>query len=459
MNRMFQIAWREFASTALTKGFIIGGFVVPAVILAVMVTLLPILLKDEGPAITGEVSIIDNSGVLTEDIAHRLSKDVLEAESQPIAVPEVDPENPPEAEEAAAMLSSAMPSAVPELSVNALDVSTDVEEAKKLLLNGSADDGGLLALAVIDENAVATTVVDDNDIPQFGAFKLFVKPRLKDKVHSTIRRSISDSIREARLEQAGLSPDMINSLTKVNAERSKEITEEGERDSVEGLNFILPGGFMILMMMAVMIGGQYLLTTTVEEKSSRVVEVLLSAVSPMQLMTGKILGQLMVGLLIMTVYGGVGITGLVFAAMSDLINPLIIIWMLAFFFLAYIQIASMMAAIGSAVNEMREAQSLMTPVMAVIMIPYLLWMPVAMNPSGTFAVVCSFLPPVNSFMMIVRIASTEPPEIWEILLSLAISVVSSYIILRGAAKIFRVGLLMYGKPPNLKTLIKWVRMA
>jgi len=179
----------------------------------------------------------------------------------------------------------------------------------------------------------------------------------------------------------------------------------------------------------------------------------------MQLMTGKILGQLMVGLLIMIVYGGVGITGLVFAAMADIIDAMIIFWLFAFFLLAYIQIASMMAAVGSAVNEMREAQSLMTPVMAIMMIPYLLWMPVAMNPSGTFAVVCSFLPPVNSFMMIVRIASTEPPALWQILVSLAISVVSSYIILRGAAKIFRVGLLMYGKPPNLKTLIKWIRMA
>ncbi len=459
MIRMLQIAWREFASTALTKGFIIGGFVVPAVILVVMITLLPILLKDEGPAISGEVSLIDKSGVLADDITRRLSKETLEAESGSVAMPEIDPENPPEADEMAAVLSGALPSAVPDLTVNSLDVETDVEEAKKLLLEGTADDGGLLALAVIDENAVSTTEVDSNDVPKFGAFKLFVKPRLKDKVHSTIRRSISDSIREARLEQAGLSPDMINSLTKVNAERSKEVTEEGERNAVEGLNMLLPGGFMILMMMAVMIGGQYLLTTTVEEKSSRVVEVLLSAVSPMQLMTGKILGQLMVGLLIMIVYGGVGMTGLVFAAMADLIDPMIIIWTLAFFFLAYVQIASMMAAIGSAVNEMREAQSLMTPVMAVIMIPYLLWMPVAMNPSGTFAVVCSFLPPVNSFMMIVRIASTEPPEIWEILVSLAISVVSSYVILRGAAKVFRVGLLMYGKPPNLKTLIKWIRMA
>ncbi len=459
MNRMFQIAWREFASTALTKGFIIGGFVVPAVILVVMITLLPILLKDEGPAIVGDVAIIDKSGVIAEDVKQRLSYDTLASATPDLSALEVDPENPPDAEDAAEILSEVIPGSVPELTINVLDPDTDVEAAKEPLRVGSADEGGLLALAVIDENAVTTDEADEEGVPQFGAYQLFVKPKLKDKVQSTIRRSLTDSIRESRLEQAGLSPAMIDSLTRVDAERTKLVTEEGERDEFEGMNMLLPGGFMILMMMAVMIGGQYLLTTTVEEKSSRVVEVLLSAVSPMQLMTGKIIGQLMVGLLIMVVYGGVGITGLIFAAMADVIEPMTLVWLLLFFLLAYVQIASMMAAVGSAVNEMREAQSLMTPVMAIIMIPYLLWMPVAMNPSGTFAVVCSFLPPVNSFMMIVRITSTEPPETWQVLVSLAISVVSSYVILVGAAKIFRVGLLMYGKPPDLKTLFKWIRMA
>ena len=459
MSRMLQIAWREFASTALTKGFIIGGFVVPAVILAVMITLLPILLKDEGPAIEGEVSIIDQTGVLADDIALRLSPEALSSEARGVDLPKLEPGRTLTPQETKDIVSQAIPSSVPKLTVKVLGAQADPEAAKEPLREGTANEGGVLALAVIDSKAVVTDETNDNGVPKFGAYQLYVKPKLKDNVQSTIRRAITESIREARLENAGLSPDQVNALTRVDAEQTKEVTEEGERDSIEGLNMLLPGGFMILMMMAVMIGGQYLLTTTVEEKSSRVVEVLLSAVSPMQLMTGKILGQLMVGALIMLVYGSVGIVGLLMATLADVLEPMMLVWLVLFFVLAYVQIASMMAAVGSAVNEMREAQSLMTPVMAVIMIPYLLWMPVAMNPSGTFAVVCSFLPPVNSFMMIVRITSTERPDTWQILVSLGISVVASYVILKGAAKIFRVGLLMYGKPPNLKTLIKWIRMA
>lgn len=459
MSRTLQIAWREFASTALTKGFIIGGFVVPAVILVVMVTLLPVLLKDEGPAVVGEVTVIDRSGVLTESIAQRLTVESLSAESRASGVPTISPDAPPTAQETSDLLSSSLVRSIPRLTVQDLGSDADPEAAKEPLREGTASDGGVLALAVIDANAVLTDQTSETGVPRFGAYQLYVKPKLKDSVQSTIRRAITESIREARLENAGLSPAQVNALTRVDAEQTREVTDKGERDSITGLNMIVPGGFMILMMMAVMIGGQYLLTTTVEEKSSRVVEVLLSAVSPMQLMTGKILGQLMVGGLIMLVYGSVGIVGLIMGALADVIEPMTVVWLVAFFILAYIQIASMMAAVGSAVNEMREAQSLMTPVMAVIMIPYLLWMPVAMNPSGTFAVVCSFLPPVNSFMMIVRIASTERPELWEILVSLGISVVASYVILWGAAKIFRVGLLMYGKPPNLKTLIRWIKMA
>lgn len=459
MSRTLQIAWREFASTALTKGFIIGGFVVPAVILVIMVTLLPILLRDEGPSIEGEISLIDHSGVLAEDIALRLSPEYLAEETQVIELPKIEPGTTPTPEQTSDMLSKAMMRTIPKLTVNQLGEAADAESAKEPLRDGTANDGGVLALAVIDADAVVSAEESESGVPRFGAYQLFVKPKLKDSVQSTIRRAITESIREARLENAGLSPDQVNALTRVEAEQTKEITEEGERDSIEGLNMLLPGGFMILMMMAVMIGGQYLLTTTVEEKSSRVVEVLLSAVSPMQLMTGKILGQLMVGGLIMLVYGSVGIAGLFMATLADVIDPMVLVWLVLFFLFAYVQIASMMAAVGSAVNEMREAQSLMTPVMAVIMIPYLLWLPVAMNPSGTFAVVCSFLPPVNSFMMMVRIASTERPETWQILVSLGISLVSSYIILKAAAKVFRVGLLMYGKPPNLKTLIRWIRMA
>jgi ABC-2 type transport system permease protein len=93
------------------------------------------------------------------------------------------------------------------------------------------------------------------------------------------------------------------------------------------------------------------------------------------------------------------------------------------------------------------------------MVPWLLWLPVSRNPDSTLAVVTSFLPPVNTFAMLLRMTSNSPPPFWQVALSLAVGVASVYAALWFAGKIFRVGLLMHGKPPNFRTLIRWVRIA
>jgi ABC-type Na+ efflux pump permease subunit len=222
---------------------------------------------------------------------------------------------------------------------------------------------------------------------------------------------------------------------------------------------LMPAAFMALLLISSLMSGQLLLTTTVEEKSSRVVEVLLSAVSPLELMTGKILGQMAVGLLVLALYAGLGVAALVSFAMVGMLDPMLIVFLLVFFVLAYFTIAAFMAAIGSAVNEMREAQSLMTPVMLVIMIPWILWLPISREPNSMLALVLSFVPPVSNFVMLLRMSSTSPPPIWQVGLSILVSAAGAMGAVWAAAKIFRIGLLMFGKPPSFGTLVRWVRMS
>jgi len=211
--------------------------------------------------------------------------------------------------------------------------------------------------------------------------------------------------------------------------------------------------------MAVFTGGQNLMTSVIEEKSSRVVEVLLSAVSPMELMAGKILGQMAVGLIIMSLYAGMGSVAMVSFAIMGLVDPWLFLYLLIFFFIAYSVMGSLMAAIGAAVNELREAQSLMMPVIMTMMLPWILWMPISRDPNSVFATVASFVPPVNTFVMLLRMTSTTPPPLWQVWLSILVGLVSVYGALWVAAKVFRVGLLMHGKPPDFRTLARWVRMA
>jgi ABC-2 type transport system permease protein len=108
---------------------------------------------------------------------------------------------------------------------------------------------------------------------------------------------------------------------------------------------------------------------------------------------------------------------------------------------------------------MNEAQSLFGPVMILLMVPYMLSPMIGRAPNSTFATVASFVPPINTFVMMSRLASDAPPPMWQVGLTIVIGVAAAYAAVWFAAKVFRIGLLMHGKPPNLATLVRWARAA
>ena len=188
-------------------------------------------------------------------------------------------------------------------------------------------------------------------------------------------------------------------------------------------------------------------------------EILLSAVSPLELMAGKLLGQMAVSMIGMFLYVGIGIVALVSFALLGLIDLSLIFYLFVFFIITYLVIGSLMMAVGAAVNEMKEAQGLMAPLTITFMIPWLLWFPITNNPDSILSLVMSFVPPVNTFAIILRMASSSPPPLWQVWLSILIGIGSVLGAIWFTAKVFRIGLLMYGKPPNFATLIRWVRSA
>jgi ABC-2 type transport system permease protein len=132
------------------------------------------------------------------------------------------------------------------------------------------------------------------------------------------------------------------------------------------------------------------------------------------------------------------------------------VYLAVFFIMAYFMVASMMAAVGSAVSDLREAQSLVGPVMMVLIVPIMLWMPIVQNPNGMLATVAGFVPPATPFVMILRLtAATEPIPMWQTIASIVWGFACALGMLWLAARIFRVGVLMQGKPPTPKELVKW----
>jgi len=461
LKRVFWIAWRELVATVATKGFIIGILLTP-ILIGVMILVMPLLLDESPPRVEGELVVLDSTGILMADIAAWLEPEAVARRAGELAdeIDEAIPDALREIGERAGqgeitdLALQGILAGLPDIDVVPLMLDADIEAEKAPLLVGSVTDGGRLAVAVIHPDAV-----ERDSTGGFGSYDLFVREKLDDRIEDEIRGALRDAIIAGRVRLSGLDREEIEALTTVRRVRSTTVTAEGEQETNEVINMLLPGAFMILLLMAVMTSGQHILLSTVEEKRSRVVEVILSAVSPMQLMAGKIVGQLCVGFVMLGLYGGMAIAALVSFALLGFVDLWLIFYLVIFYLISYFTLGSAMAAIGSAVNEITEAQSLMMPVMMTMMVPWLLWLPITRDPNGMFSIVMSFVPPINTFVMMLRMSSIAPPPLWQVWLSILVGIAGAYAALWAAAKVFRVGLLMYGKPPNLPTLWRWIRQA
>jgi ABC-type Na+ efflux pump permease subunit len=454
LRKVLDVAVREYRSTTLTKAFLFGVVLFPLIIYGIIAIAAPLFDSPE-KQLEGQVAVLDRTAddrPIEAAIRESFDPEVMQAEfdARLAAIEaEIDKRislNPTERAVAMAQLKKRLPGGPTDITIRPLNTESEVEPAKQDVRAGDL-------LAVID--------VGEGALEPDGTYSIFTRPDLASELSSKLRREIERAIVDTRLTMAEYDPETVRGLLASPRANQITITDEGETEkSAEFAQFVVPAAFMILLWIASFSGGQYLLTTTIEEKSSRVMEVLLSAVSPMQLMTGKILGQLAVGITIIAIYVTVGLLAADRFGFLSLIPLEKLVWLAIYFLMAFFLIGALMAAIGSAVNEMREAQSFMSVIMIMFMIPMFLFVPIIQGPNSTFSTVASFIPPLTPFVMILRLGqSTEPIPGWQIALSMVIGFAAVFVAIWAAAKIFRVGVLMYGKPPTPATLLKWIRYA
>ncbi|WP_428097348.1 ABC transporter permease [Candidatus Rariloculus sp.] len=454
MKRIFWIARRDFLAVLTSTGFIIGLLVIPTM-LGLVFVFAPRIFNDQNFQIEGEYAIVDPTDLVFHELVAALDPEVIarrRLEEFRVGLAQA----PETVRDVAEAVQSMEESLGPAPNVRLIDLPADTDiEAEKVWLNEEGDGLRHTALIVIHENAVVATEPES----EFGTYDLFVPPGLDDRDLEFMHSSIREAIINARVSAQSLERAMIDSIVRVPRQRSTTVSPDAERQTVGGFNFILPVAFMMLMFMGIMTGGGTMLTSTIEEKSSRVVEILLSAVSPMELMAGKLLGSISLALVAMSLYILIGLALLSTFSLFGLLDIWLIPYLLIFFLIGFLVIGSLMLAIGAAVNEMSEAQSLQMPLMMIVMIPWFIWPAVSRDPNSTLSVVVSFFPPINSFGMLLRMASSQPPPWWQVWLSIGVGAASVVGAIWVAAKVFRIGLLMHGKPPNLKTLLRWIRAA
>lgn len=315
---------------------------------------------------------------------------------------------------------------------------------------------------------------------------------------SSIERTLSEKVSEQKLEALSHS-DNVDSKT---IDQVKEIIESGSTISLSTMKWgkdgsisetstivasIVGGVFTVLIYMFIMIYGAMVMQAVMEEKRSRIVEVMISSVKPVYMLIGKIVGIGLVGIT-QLVFWGIMIGILFIGATAFFTNPeqagqmaaaggsmategfdiegalasiMTVNWFeIIFFFLIYfiggfIMFASIFATIGSAVDNEEDTQQFMTPITLLMLFAFYAGFYSINNPDGPLAFWCSLIPITSPIVMMVRLPFGVP--LWEKLLSVVLLYGSFILTSIMAAKIYRVGILMYGKKPSIKEIIKWIK--
>jgi ABC-2 type transport system permease protein len=313
------------------------------------------------------------------------------------------------------------------------------------------------------------------DIEDDENFRFFRKNVGDERTMDRVRNATRDAVIELRLQRSGLDIDKetLDSLTERIRFVSYQVSESGElkrKGFIE--SYMATMMFIMMMYFLLFFYGFQVARGVIQEKNSRVMEVLLGSVSPVQLMSGKILGIGLAGLTqtsfyvvsamvlrtVVSVFFAAEQGGGVFelAGFMDAIAPSKLIFFMIYFVLGYFLFVTFFAIIGSVCNTEQEAQNFQMPVVLMLVIPMISTIFFVQHPDSTPAIVLSLVPVFTPMLMFMRITVVSPP-FWQIALSIVLLLGGIYVMFRVAAKIFRIGTLMYGKRPTVSEIWRWAR--
>jgi ABC-2 type transport system permease protein len=441
MNKMFAVIKREYLQAVRKKMFIFMTLFFPVLMAALFIV--PGLMVAKGLG-GKKVAVVDGTGALQSSFAHH-----------------IEPAAPDPKKALSGSGRGELPQSIDVEYVAAQGQANLQGPAKPYLdrLNADKDSGHRLdAVLLIPANAF-----DGNDAKMTyysrSSADLFSQERLGSVANRAIQRQ--------RLSARGIDPAVVDTLTREVPIDSVQLSRSGEQKKGSEANFIVGFIFAALLIIPSFIYGLETMRGIVQEKSERIVEVLVSSMTPRQLLIGKILGVAAVGLtqvaVWLTLIAAVGAFGAASAMMagfnvSQFLRPMVFVYFALFFILGYLTFVCVYAIAGAACNTDKEAQQLVAPIQMLMMVPWFVMFAIITNPDSSFAVALSLMPVYGPITMFVRTLVSEPP-VWHILLSIAVSIVTIAVFFYVTAKIFRVGILSYGKRPTIPELWRWLKVA
>jgi len=412
---------REYIENIRRKSFIVTTVVVPLVMS--MFFVLPVLFATMEPQSTSRVAVVDQTGKIGADFVASLTDTLKNGKRQFTAT-------------------------IVPATGDAFDRvrAAQVEAVKR----GETD----IVLAI------------PQDIMTTGKASYITREQRNYNVLDRFEKVLNDVVLKKRLAGEGLDYEHVKNLTAKVSVEMNQITATGK---LEKKSFLAEYGvvfiFVMILYSAILSWGMTIAKSIVEEKGSRIIEVLLSTLTPRDLIVGKLVGVGLAGFTQLGIWAvlGLALTGgplavLMAKAGPIHIPPITFLYFAIFFVLGFMLFASLFMIVGAMSSTEQDAQQMQAIITLPMIVPLMSLMLFMQNPNSGVAVGMSLFPPFTPLLMLARIILLMPPA-WQILLAIGLMLLTIYLAVNFSARVFRVGILMHGKRPSLRELVHWYRMA
>ncbi|HED64578.1 MAG TPA: ABC transporter permease [Planctomycetes bacterium] len=435
MNKIFAIGRAEYLQAVRSKAFLVGVFLMPVMMAGSI--LVQVALKDQVDLELRRCAVVDPTGELMEV----LERAVVERNE---AIFETDEET------------GERKQIRPEFALERF-VPTEGERAD-IVLSKRVEDGELTGFLILSSG-----ILDPDAVPTEDALVYHTDEPTFTELPNWLESVVNSEVRRRRFEAAKLDPTLVARLNRAVPMRTfglahlrKDGTVAEAEEENKARTFGVPAGALFLLFILVMTSAPQLMNQVLEEKMQRISEVLVSAVTPFQLMLGKLLGSVGVCSTLALLYLGGVFWSTHHYGVASFVPLSTYGWFLLMMLFALLMYGSLFSALGSACSELRDAQSMMMPAMLVLMIPMFAWSAVLEAPNGSVATALTFFPTATPMILLIRLLAPPGPPLVEVLGGVAMCIVTTLALVWASGKIFRVGVLAQGQAPSYRKLIGWI---
>jgi ABC-2 type transport system permease protein len=448
MNKFLAVVRREYVQRVRSRMFLV--VTVGAPLMVALFTVVPMLIagiRTGGPV---RIAVLDETGRMYERVSD--------------AVARTDAEDEAEGAARASQPAAAMNQNGRERIEQAARASAQAYTVERVEQGaGSRDELARRLDERVKANELDAYLILPRDLLEGGEAVYRSRNVADQSTRGHVNDALTRAVRDARLEERGINPEVMRAVNQ--PVRMKTEKSGGGEDKGEGFALVFGAGFIIYL--SILLYGQVVLGAVVEEKETRIAEILFSSMRPFPLMLGKLVGVSLVALtqfaiwgLALAVFSLYGVAALASRGVTPDFNlhvpASVFAYLVLFFVLGYFIYASLYAFVGSMVTTAQEGGQLAMPIILMLVVGFYLVFPVMRSPDSPFAFWVSMVPFFAPITMLVRIVTQTPPG-WQIALSLAIGFATVALLVWLAGRVYRVGMLMYGKRASIPEVLKWVR--